>query len=175
MLWIGSYMRFNSILLFTFPAIDIKVIHLKTFTRAEAFLWIVMMMFSRHCLGVFFWYRTVFVIWTITECEKSPPYFKGSTVIAASEPDNLLLVIDFIVIMSSSFVKFDIFIFSLVVLLEYLIYLLDHKNYLKTLQNIFSFLLLIHNHLLENVRFIIHVCCAACVAAFWASTHFCCW
>ena len=88
---------------------DISFIPLKSFICFEAFFGIEMMMFSRHCFGVFYWFRTAFVI--LAECKVSPPYFKGSAVIASSEPGDLSFFIDFIAAMCSSFVKFDIFIF----------------------------------------------------------------
>ena len=70
-----------------------------------------MMMFSRHYFGVSFWFRTVFVNSRIAECKETTPYFKASAVIASSEPGGLSFFIDFIAVMSSSFVKFDMFIF----------------------------------------------------------------
>ena len=88
-----------------------RVVPLKSFICFEAFLGIGMKMFSRHCFGVSFWFRAVFFISRIAECKKSLSYFKASTVITSSEPGNLSFFIDFIAVMSSSFKKFDIFIF----------------------------------------------------------------
>ena len=112
MLSIGSYMRLNCILLYTFPAIGIRVIRgIKSFICFEAFFGIEMMMFPRHCFGVSVWFRTPSVISRTAECKESPRYFKSSTVIVLPEPGDLLFFIDFIAVMSSSFVKFGVPIF----------------------------------------------------------------
>ena len=105
---IGSYMLFNCILSYTFSTMDIRFIPLKSFICFEAFLEIGIMMFSRHCL------RSLFVLvlrLLLPACKESPLYFKASVIIASSEPGDLVFFLDFIAVVSSSFVKFDVFMF----------------------------------------------------------------
>ena len=114
-------MQFNSILLYTFPAIDISIIPLESFIRFEAFLGIGMMMFSCHVLESLSSSKLPLLFQELQNVKNC-----HSAVIASSERGDLLFFIDFIAVMSSSFVTFDILISGLVVLLEFLMYLLDH-------------------------------------------------
>ena len=106
---VGSHMLFNCILLYTFPAMDIRFIPLKSFICFEAFLEIGIMMFSQHCLKSLFGLGLRLLL---PACKESPLHFKASVIIASSEPGDLLFFIDFIAVVSSSFVKFDVFMFG---------------------------------------------------------------
>lgn len=113
MLSIGSYMRFSSILLYTFPAMGVRLVSLQPFICFEASLRMGMTTLSHHCLGVSFCFRTVFVISRNSECKVSPKYFIASVVIASSELGDLFFFLDFI-----AFIRFFLFFVKLYIFIS---------------------------------------------------------
>ena len=120
-----------------------------------------MVTFSCYCFGVCFWFRTALVILRIAECKESPPYFKAFAVIASSGPDDLSFFIDFIAVMNSSFVKFDMFMFRICDASGMFDVSTKSLELFKTSSKYFSHFSTTHLYMLEDLRFFIHICCTA--------------
>ena len=112
-----------------------------------------MMIFSRHCLGVSFWFRTAFFISRIAECKELPPYFKVSAVRASSEPNDLVFFYRFYCSYEFFFCEVDIFIFRSCGASAMFDVSTRSLELFNSSSKYFPIFLLTHLYLLEDFRF----------------------